>query len=188
MTTVFKGALLTIALAAPCAPLPAMAQEADPMVFCEYQPSPEDLVGVYTVTTGPSVLRSGGRSLPLPNIQTHQSTLAMIDGTLVLYADDTQAIELHPVADDEPDWSGPDTIGGTPVVSTDDIGLMLGCDVNTLVRLMGTGTATSQEGRQFEFTIRLFAASNGTLVGGQSSWSVDGMTMTQRLILEEAGN
>jgi len=66
--------------------------------------------------------------------------------------------------------------------------LMLGCDVNTLVRLIGTGIATSQEGRQFDYTIRLFAASDGTLVGGQSSWSVDDMTMTQRLTLTAMGN
>jgi len=188
-TTQRIGALLCATATMASLPmLPVAAQEPYEMVFCAYQPSLEDLVGEYTVTTGPGVLSSGGINIPMPQVQTHQSTLALIDGALVLYADGAQPIDLAPVSDDEPDWNGPNTIGGTSVVSTDDMALMLGCDVNTLVRLIGTGIATSQEGRQFDYTIRLFAASDGTLVGGQSSWSVDDMTMTQRLTLTAMGN
>ena len=66
--------------------------------------------------------------------------------------------------------------------------LMEGCDINTFLRLIGTGTAISQEGRQFEYTIRLIAGREGWLYGGQSSWSVDGMTMNQRLDLMEIDN
>lgn len=184
----FGKLLFTTVVAAVFPVLPVTAQEADAMVFCEYQPSLEDLVGEYSVTSGPSVLTADNRSVSLPQVETHQSTLAMIDGDLVLYADDTQPITLEPVSDDEPNWNGSDNIGGVPVLSTDDIGLTLGCDINTLVRLIGTGTATSQDGQQFEFTIRLFATLAGELVGGQSSWSVDGMTMKQRLLLEETRN
>lgn len=183
------GALLfvTAVVTAPSM-LPVLAQDPYEMVFCEFQPSLEELVGEYTVTTGPGVLSSGGHDISMPQVQTHQSTLAMVDGALILYADGAQPIELSPIAADEPDWNGPNTIGDASVVSTDDISLALGCDVNTLVRLIGTGVATSQEGRQFDYTIRLFAASDGTLVGGQSSWSVDDMTMTRRLTLTAIGN
>ena len=87
-----------------CFALPALAQETDAMAFCAYQPSLEDIVGDYTVTTGPGVLSSGGYKIPMPNVQTHRATLALIDGVLVLYVDDTAPIDLLPAGDSEPDW------------------------------------------------------------------------------------
>lgn len=154
------------------------------MSFCAYQPPLDDLIGVYTVTEGPSRLSAGGITIPLPDVQTYQSTLALIDGVLVMFTDGAPSIDLHPVGAEEQDWFGPDNVAGVPVLSTDDMETVMDCDVNSLVRLMGTGIGTSQEGRQFEFTIRLFAVVDGSLVGG-NFWTSDGMTMRQRLVFAE---
>ncbi|MBV0914115.1 hypothetical protein [Anianabacter salinae] len=187
LQTVCKAIASSLILAAPCLPIPVAAQDADAMVFCEYQPSLEDLVGDYMVMTGPGALSSGGVEIPMPNVQEYRATLAMIDGVLVLYADDTQPIDLLPVAADEPDWTWSDS-DILEMPNSEDMSLLEGCDINSLLRLSGTGIATSQEGRQFEFTIRLFAGRQGWLYGGQSSWSVDGMTMNQRLELSGVDN
>ena len=169
-----------------CFSVPAAAQDPKPMRFCEYQPPLDDLIGVYAVTAGPSRLSSGGTTIPLPDVQTYQSTLALIDGVLVMYTDGASSIDLHPVGSEERDWVGPDNVGGIPVFGTDDMETVMDCDVNSLVRLMGTGIGISQEGRKFEFTIRLFAVLDGSLVGG-NSWTIDGMTMRQRLVFAETG-
>lgn len=166
---------------------PVAAQDPEPMVFCAYQPTLDDLVGVYTVTAGPSALSSGGLTIPNPNIETYQSTFALLDGVLVMFTDGAPSVDFHIVGSEERDWVGPDNVGGIPVTSTEDIGIVLDCDMNSLVRLIGTGIGTSQEGRQFEFTIRLFATLDGLLVGG-NMWTIDGMTMRQRLIYSQTGN
>lgn len=181
-----RGGLSAGLLAALLFSAPALSQEPEAMVFCEYQPALDELVGVYQVQAGPSLLSANGQSVPLPSIQTFQVTLAMIDGVLVQYADGIPAIDLLPAGGDEPDWHAAGDIGGTPVVGTEDMEILLGCDVNSLVRLVGTGIGTSQEGRQFEFTIRLFAVLDGQLVG-DNSWTIDGMTMRQRLVYAEIG-
>lgn len=177
---------LAATIAAACLSTPATAQDPEPMRFCAYQPVLDDLIGVYTVTAGPSRLSAGGITIPLPDMQTYQSTLALIDGVLVMFTDGAPSIDLHPVGSEEQDWFGPDNVAGVPVLGTDDMEILMDCDVNSLVRLMGTGIGTSQEGRQFEFTIRLFAVLDGSLVGG-NSWTIDGMTMRQRLVFAETG-
>lgn len=178
------GALWAALAAASALAMPAQAQDTDPVAGCAYQPSIGDLVGVYNATVGPGALTSDGATIPMATMQTYQTTLAVMDGGLVMITEGSPMIALAPVGDDEPDWIGPDNVAGTPVDSTADLGLVLGCDENTLVRLIGTGIATSQEGQQFEFTIRLIAAVNGALVGGMS-WTLDGMTMRQRLVFSE---
>ncbi|WP_417249464.1 hypothetical protein [Celeribacter sp.] len=168
-----------------CVSLPALAQDAEPMVYCEYQPSLEDLVGDYTVITGPGFLISGGNVVPLPQVQTSQATLALVDGALVFYADDVPPVELMPVGDDEHDWTwSKDDIHE---LSSRELSLVKGCDVNSLLRLTGKGIGTSQEGRQFEFSIRIFAESKGVLSAGESFWIVDGMAMRTRVSMEAVG-
>ena len=166
---------------------PAATQDPEPMVFCAYQPTLDDLVGVYTVTAGPSALSSGGLTIPNANIETYQSTFALIDDVLVMFTDGAPSADFDIVGSEEQDWVGPDNVGGIPVTSTEDIGIVLDCDMNSLVRIIGTGIGTSQEGRQFEFTIRLFAALDGLLVGG-NIWTIDGMTMRQRLVFSQTDN
>ena len=179
-----RGLAATVAVF--CLSTPLAAQDPKPMSFCAYQPPLDDLIGVYTVTAGPSRLSSGGVNIPLPDVQTYQSTLALIDGVLVMFTDGAPSVDLHSVGSEEQDWFGPDNVAGVPVLSTDDMETVMDCDVNSLVRLMGTGIGTSQEGRRFEFTIRLFAVLDGSLVGG-NSWTIDGMTMRQRLVFAETG-
>lgn len=175
---------LAATAAAFCLSTPLAAQE--PMRFCEYQPLLDDLIGVYAVTAGPSRLSSGGVTIPFPEIETYQSTLVLIDGALVLFTDGVPPMDLYPVGSEEQDWFGPDNVAGVPVLSTEDMETVMDCEVNSLVRLMGTGRRISQEGRPFELTIRLFAVVDGSLVGG-SSWTVDGMTMRQRLVFTQTG-
>lgn len=176
--------LLAAIVAASWLAAPVAAQA--PIIICSYQPEEDDLIGVYTVTTGPSVLHSGGAAIPMPTIDTYQATLAMIDRTLVLFADGRPTVDLHLVGDGEPDWVGLGDTSETPVVDSSDLGMLLECDENSLPRLTGTGIGTSQEGRQFEFTVRLFAASDGMLFG-DSSWTIDGMTMIERQVYTEIG-
>jgi len=166
---------------------PAATQDPEPMVFCAYQPGLDGLVGVYTITAGPSALTSGGMTIPNPNIETYQSRFALIDGVLVMLTDGAPSVDFHLIGSDEPDWIGADNVGGIPVTSTEDISILLDCDINSLVRIIGTGIGTAQDGRQFEFTIRLFASLDGLLVGG-NLWTIDGMTMRQRLVYSAVGN
>lgn len=175
------------ALAALFLTMPVAAQDPEPMVFCAYQPELDDLVGVYTVTAGPSALTSDGMTIPNPNIETYRSTFALIDGVLVMFTDGAPSVDFHHIGSDEPDWVGHDNVGGIPVTSTEDMGIVLDCDMNSLVRLIGTGIGTAQDGRQFEFTIRLFAVLDGLLVGG-NLWTIDGMTMRQRLMYSQTGD
>lgn len=169
-----------------CFSVPAAAQDPKPMSFCAYQPRLDDLIGEYTMTVGPSRLSSGGTTIPMPDLKTYRATLALIDGVLVMFTDDAPPVDLHPVGSEEQDWFGPDNVAGVPVLSTEDMETVMDCDVNSLVRLMGTGIGTSQEGQQFEFTIRLFAVVDGSLAGG-NFWTSGGMTMRQRLVFAKAG-
>jgi hypothetical protein len=178
------GVLQVILATASALAMPAQAQDTGPTTRCAYQPSIGDLAGLYNATVGPGALTSDGTTIPMATIQTYQTMLAVMDGGLTMMTEGSPSIALAPVGGDEPDWVGPGSVAGTPVFSTADLGLTLGCDENTLVRLIGTGIATSQEGKQFEFTIRLVAAVNGVLVGGMS-WTVDGMTMRQRLVFSQ---
>lgn len=177
---------LAVTVAAFCLSTPLAAQDPKPMSFCAYQPRLDDLIGEYTMAVGPSRLSSGGTTIPMPDVQTYRSTLALIDGVLVLFTDGAPPVDLHPVGSEEQNWFGGDNVAGVPVLSTDDMETVMDCDVNSLVRLMGTGIGTSQEGQQFEFTIRLFAVVDGSLVGG-NFWTSDGMTMRQRLVFSETG-
>ena len=140
---------------------------------------------MYAVTAGPSRLSSGGVTIPFPEIETHQSTLVLIDGALVCLPTACRRwICIRGRA--RQDWFGPDNVAGVPVLSTEDMETVMDCECQFLVRLMGTGRRISQEGRPFELTIRLFAVVDGSLVGG-SSWTVDGMTMRQRLVFTQTG-
>jgi len=167
-------------------PVPAMAQDPEPMAFCAYQPALDDLVGVYSVKSGPSVLSSGGVTIPNAQIETFEAVFAMVGGTLVMYADSRPTADFRTVGSEERDWVGADNVGGIPVMSTDDIGVVLGCDMNSLVRLVGTGVATTQEGEPFDFTIRLFATNDDLLVGA-NSWTHNGVSMTHRLVFTRSG-
>lgn len=167
------------ALAASLLAMPAAAQ--DPMTFCAYQPALDDLTGEYAVTSGPSVLSSGGITIPDAQIVTFEALFVMHEGTLFMYADGWLTAEFHATGSNEPDWVGADNIGGIPVMSTDDISSVLDCDMNSLVRLVGTGIATTQEGEPFDFTIRLFATNDGLLVGA-NSWTYNDVHMVHRLV------
>src|SRR5690554_5919828 len=127
--TVTRAIGSVTALAALFLKMPVVAQDSEPMVFCAYQPELDDLVGVYTVTAGPSALTSGGMTIPNPNIETYQSTFALIDGVLVMFTDGAPSVDFHLIGSDEPDWIGADNIGGVPVTSTEDISILLDCDI-----------------------------------------------------------
>ena len=178
--------MIAAVVATCCFSVPVSAQDPKPMSFCAYQPRLDDLIGEYTMTVGPSRLSSGGTTISRPDLQTYRSTFALIDGVLVMFTDGAPPVDLHPVGSEEQNWFGRDNVAGIPVLSTDDMETVMDCDVNSLVRLMGTGIGTSQEGQQFEFTIRLFAVVDGSLVGG-NIWTSGGMTMRQRLVFAKAG-
>lgn len=115
------GALQAALAAASVLAMPAQAQDADPTARCDYQPSIGDLVGVYNATVGPGALTSDGATIPMAAIQTYQTTLAVMDGGLVMITEGSPMIALAPVGGDEPDWIGPNNVAGTPVISTADL-------------------------------------------------------------------
>lgn len=178
--------LLAAIIAASWLAAPIAAQDPNGMSFCAYQPTVDDLAGVYTVTAGPSLLSSGSVTIPVRAIETYQVTLSIIGETLVLFSDSVPTVDLHSVGSEEPDWVGLGDVGDPMVTDSSDLGLLLDCDENSLLRISGTGIATSQEGRPFEFTLRLFAANDEMLIG-DSTWMIDGMTMTQRQVYAEIG-
>ncbi|WP_417580790.1 hypothetical protein [Pelagibacterium sp.] len=186
LSTNFTTSALSAALAACLLTMPASAQEADEMVFCEYQPDLEELVGEYAFRAGPSTLVSRDGSVVLPDVQSGQVSVFMLDGSLVLVGDGRE-LELDPISIDYPNVEMYDDFGGVPVLAAEDIGIILGCDETTLLRLAGDGFFTSQEGIQAPFRAYLFAAAEGTLTG-RVTWTYGGMTMLQNFVLDKIGD
>ncbi|WP_338608093.1 hypothetical protein V6617_16935 [Pelagibacterium nitratireducens] len=166
--------------------VPALAQEVDEMVFCEYYPDLEDLIGEYTFRAGPSTLVSRDGTVVLPDVQSGQVSVFMLDGSLVLVGDGRE-LELRPMPIDYPNVEMYDDFGDLPVLAAEDIGIVLGCDETSLRRLAGDGFFTSQEGIQAPFQAYLFAVVEGMLTG-RVAWTYGGMTMLQNFVLEKVGD
>ena len=92
--------------------------------------------------------------------------------SVVLRGDVLEAI--HPQAQaplvlrhaDEPRWlvDRNDLYSPAPVLSPDDVGLLMGCDQMDLPRIIGTSTAVV-DGVRMDFTYRMMAADWSTLFG-----------------------
>ena len=141
----------------------------------------EDLVGSYTITLGNSILRGQGRTILMKTHDVVQGGLAAIGDSLVLTAPNSD-VTFQFAGADEPDWAW-DTDNDMAGLSSDDLGLTLGCDVSTLPRLNGTGTGRSAEGAPLDLTYRLVVPVEGTMFG-QFQWAAQGMTMTRSVTFE----
>ncbi len=173
----------TILAAAVLAVAPAWAQEGDDRAEnCDRVLAYEDLAGSYTITLGSSLLTApGAPAIPMPTKDVLQGTMIAIGEALALDAPNTD-VTLRFAGAAEPDWRW-STEKGMAHVSSDDLGLALGCDVSDLPRLVGEGTGRSAEGHPLALTYRLVAVHDGYLYG-QFQWQAQGMTMTRPATFE----
>lgn len=78
----------------------------------------------------------------------------------------------------EPDWSW------TRGEVMENLATQLGCDINRLPRLVGTGEGRSEEGKPLEISCQLVAPFEGWLVG-RYQWRGGGVTMTRSVDFKE---
>lgn len=167
---------LVCAVALLFAAAPAAAQNADRAENCDRVFAYEDLVGSYTITLGNSMLSGPGfPSVTMPTNDVLQGTLFALGDSLVLDAPNND-VTFRFADSAEPDWHWNE--GAMAGVSSDDMGLVTGCDINRLPRLVGEGTGRSAEGAPLRLTYRLTVPWEGYMFG-QFQWHAQGMTMTR---------
>ena len=180
-----KSARILVCLAAMA--LPCLAQ-ADPSPFCGKAGAPDwprvrdAMTGTWIIEHQSGYARAGQMVLPFPGA----GDADKLD--IVLRGDTLQA--THPQAQaplvlrpsDEPRWEVDASAGyvPAPVLSPDDVGLIMGCDQMELPRITGTSTAVV-DGVRMDFTYRLMVADRDTLYGIMEMNSVvRGMPMVAR--------
>jgi hypothetical protein len=145
---------------------------ANPSPFCgrsgasDWAEIREAFVGDWMIEHQSGYALMGGMVLPFPG-DGEVETL-----TVVLRGEVLEA--LHPEAQaplvlrlaEEPRWvvEPSDPYTPSPVLSPDDVGLMMGCDQMELPRIVGTSTAVL-DGVEMAFTYRMMAADRSTLYG-----------------------
>lgn len=145
---------------------------AEPSPFCgktgasEWAEVSEAFVGDWLIEHQSGYARMGTMVLPFPG-DNEVETLAV-----ALHGDRLEA--THPLAQapmvlrlaDEPRWvvDRSDPYTPAPVLSPDDVGLMMGCDQMDLPRLVGTSTAVV-DGVRMDFTYRMMAIDWSNLYG-----------------------
>lgn len=145
---------------------------ADPSPFCEKAGASDwaevihAFVGNWLIEHQSGYARMGTMVLPFPG-DGEVETLAV-----ALRGDRLEA--THPQAQarlvlrlaDEPRWvvDASDPYTPAPVLSPDDVGLMMGCDQMDLPRLVGTSTAVV-DGVRMDFTYRMMAIDWSNLYG-----------------------
>lgn len=142
----------------------------------------EDLVGHYRLSVFPGTLTDGVRSVAASHHSSHAVSLILMGEDLVLQdASGGPAVSFRYVGPQEPDWRGDDS-----EVSTEELAAIVGCDVNRLPRLIGSGTTMADRG-QVSFTYRLMVwnmtPEHAALIGGME-WSGGGVTVTRRVMME----
>lgn len=144
----------------------ASASAAD-SILCEEKPALETLEGSFVLTTGPSTLFGGGKAVPLANTSSTPVTLIRRGDGLGMTGEGVE-VALTWVEPDEPNWA----FGASnqdPGITSDDLELLIGCDISSLPRLFGQGESVSQEGKPISFSYRLIVTDVGaatTLFGG----------------------
>lgn len=176
-TTRLTPTALALALA-----VPAAAEQDDRAENCDRVLAYEDLVGNYTITLGNSILKGpGAPAIPMQTKDVLQGALVQIGEALVLDAPGSD-VTFQFAGAAEPDWRW-DADGGMAHLSSDDLGLTLGCEVSRLPRLVGSGEGRSAEGQPLRLTYRLMVPFDGFLYG-QFQWQAQGMTMTRPVTFE----
>lgn len=156
---------------------PAVAQDDDRALNCDRALAYEDLAGSYTITLGNSILSAPGRPpMTMPTQDVLQGVMFAMGESLVLEAPNND-VTFRFAGTDEPDWRW-STKGALSGATSDDLGVMLGCDINRLPRLVGEGSGRSAEGAPLRLTYRLTVPGEGYLFG-QFQWHAQGMTMTR---------
>lgn len=150
----------------------AGAATADPSTLCgksgeaDWSEIRETFVGFWQIEHQSGYALMGQMVLPFPGDgQVDTLTIALFDDVLAATHPEMQApLVLEPA--DEPRWvvDISDLYTPAPVLSPDDVGLIMGCDQMELPRIVGT-TIAVVDGVQMDFTYRLMAAEVSTLYG-----------------------
>lgn len=102
--------------------------------------------------------------------------------TPLVVVEDELDVTLRFVDDDEPDWRWKSTPG---IISSRDLTAQAGCDLKRLPRLVGTGSARTEDGRPVTVTYRLVVWEDGHLAGF-FSFELEGAVVTRVIHLYRA--
>ncbi|MCL7466725.1 hypothetical protein [Phaeovulum sp. NW3] len=145
---------------------------ADPSPFCgktggsDWSEVVEAFVGAWRIEHQSGYARMGTMVLPFPGDgEVETLTVALRGDILEATHPQAQAPLVLRLAD-EPRWvvERSDPYVPAPVLSPDDVGLMMGCDQMKLPRLVGTSTAVV-DGVRMDFTYRMMAIDWSNLYG-----------------------
>ncbi len=150
----------------------AGSASADPSPFCgksgasDWAEVIEAFVGDWLIEHQSGYALMGKMTLPFPGDgEVETLTVALRGDSLEATHPQAQAPLVLRLAD-EPRWvvETSDPYVPAPVLSPDDVGLMVGCDQLELPRLVGTSTAVV-DGVQMDFTYRMMAVDWSSLYG-----------------------
>lgn len=150
----------------------AGSASADPSPFCgkagasDWDELVEAFVGDWLIEHQSGYALMGTMVLPFPGYgEVETMTVALRGNSLEATHPQAQAPLVLRLAE-EPRWvvDRSDPYVPAPVLSPDDVGLMMGCDQMDLPRLVGTSTAVV-DGVRMDFTYRMMAADWSTLYG-----------------------
>jgi hypothetical protein len=150
----------------------ASPASADPSPFCgktgasDWAEVVEAFVGDWLIEHQAGYARMGAMVLPFPGDgEVETLTVALRGNSLEAMHPQAQAPLVLRLAD-EPRWvvERSDPYVPAPVLSPDDVGLMMGCDQMELPRLVGTSTAVV-DGVRMDFTYRMMAIDWSNLYG-----------------------
>lgn len=119
----------------------------------------------------------GGKFVPLEVQSTIPVSIYAVGDTLVM-GDPPYTVLLSLVDDSEPHWRWGDN-ASLSTISSEDLALLIDCDIAVLPRIVGHGTSRSQEGTGIAYTYRLITWSlsdDGARLFGALDWSGGGIT------------
>jgi hypothetical protein len=160
--------ILAVLLFQPLIVAPVLAQDRLPAdsEFCGETVGLERLSGVYEVQSIATVVSLNGVPMMERPSETHEAHLLPIDEEMHLLdlGEPFSSMRLSLAGPDEPDWRWSDE---TPLsgVDSEDMELVVGCEIAELPRLVGTYENRSEDGYPLFHTIRLVALDDGWLFG-----------------------
>jgi len=151
---------------------------------CAVEIPPDDIVGTYTMVVGTGSMTAMGHTMPYPNTDMLEVTIAQIGDDLVLQGPHQINVVFSKVGLDEPDWD----FSALGLVSEEDVALALGCD-NTedlswaLRNGLGEGSFVSEEGILGQMWMRfiIFDVSKETGVSAMGGMIAKGVSHGQEV-------
>ncbi|RLC55329.1 MAG: hypothetical protein DRI30_07765 [Chloroflexi bacterium] len=137
------------------------------------QPVPQTLgtsiFGDWTISHHAGFVQTAGMILPYPPTADDQMVIIPgPDNTITLMSPDiSDFVTLTPTT--EPPWQfrndQPNSAGVNPVLTDQDISALVGCNANSLPRLIGHGTFNIQGTGTMDMTVRLIVLNDSSMFG-----------------------